>query len=108
MEATSARTSSLPCSLRGATVIGLASGRNHAWLKDRGIVQVEYGQIVAERIRQAFGENVDAFINTFGDGYGELAVALGVRPAEQARAEEPLTAAHGMRSSGSRSSRKQV
>jgi NADPH:quinone reductase-like Zn-dependent oxidoreductase len=54
---------------RGATVIGLASERNHAWLKDHGVVPVEYGQDVAERIRQASGGNVDAFIDTFGDGY---------------------------------------
>jgi NADPH:quinone reductase-like Zn-dependent oxidoreductase len=65
---------------RGATVIGLASERNHAWLKDHGVVPVEYGEGVAERIRQASGGSVDAFIDTFGDGYVELAVELGVRP----------------------------
>ncbi|MFF1923411.1 NADP-dependent oxidoreductase [Streptomyces sp. NPDC058221] len=65
---------------RGATVIGLASERNHAWLKDRGVVPVTYGEGVADRIRQASGGSVDAFIDTFGDGYVELAVELGVRP----------------------------
>ncbi|WP_433472616.1 NADP-dependent oxidoreductase [Spirillospora sp. CA-142024] len=65
---------------RGATVIGLASEPNHAWLKDRGVVPVEYGEGAAERIRQASGGKVDAFIDTFGDGYVELAVELGVRP----------------------------
>ena len=65
---------------RGATVIGLASERNHAWLKERGAVPVEYGEGVAERIRQASGGTVDAFIDTFGDGYVDLAVELGVRP----------------------------
>ncbi|MCX5320814.1 NADP-dependent oxidoreductase [Streptomyces sp. NBC_00120] len=65
---------------RGATVIGVASERNHAWLKDRGVVPVEYGEGAAERIRQAAGGSVDAFIDTFGDGYVELAVELGVRP----------------------------
>ncbi|MER7204380.1 zinc-binding dehydrogenase [Streptomyces sp. CB01635] len=65
---------------RGATVIGLASERNHAWLGDRGVVPVEYGGGAAERIRQAAGGNVDAFIDTLGDGYVELAVELGVRP----------------------------
>ncbi|MFE7157736.1 NADP-dependent oxidoreductase [Streptomyces sp. NPDC057636] len=64
----------------GATVIGLASERNHAWLKDRGVVPVEYGEGAAERIRQAAGGNVDAFIDTIGDGYVELAVELGVQP----------------------------
>ncbi|MEU9453798.1 NADP-dependent oxidoreductase [Streptomyces sp. NPDC048277] len=65
---------------RGATVIGLAGERNHAWLKERGVVPVEYGDGAAERIRQAAGGRVDAFIDTFGDGYVRLAVELGVRP----------------------------
>jgi hypothetical protein len=65
---------------RGATVIGLASEPNHACLKARGVVPVAYGEGVAERIRQACGGNVDAFIDTFGEGYVELAVELGVRP----------------------------
>ncbi|MFB7510179.1 NADP-dependent oxidoreductase, partial [Streptomyces broussonetiae] len=64
----------------GATVIGLASERNHAWLKGRGVIPVEYGDGMAERIRQAAGGHVDAFIDTYGDGYVELAVELGVRP----------------------------
>ncbi|MFE0510118.1 NADP-dependent oxidoreductase [Streptomyces sp. NPDC058964] len=65
---------------RGATVIGLASERNHAWLTDHGVVPVEYGEGAAARIRQAADGEVDAFIDTFGDGYVELAVELGVRP----------------------------
>jgi NADPH:quinone reductase-like Zn-dependent oxidoreductase len=64
----------------GATVIGLASERNHDWLRGRGVVPVEYGAGVAERVRTASGGGVDAFIDTFGDGYVELAVELGVRP----------------------------
>ncbi|WP_406445254.1 NADP-dependent oxidoreductase [Streptomyces sp. NBC_00631] len=65
---------------RGATVIGLASERNHAWLAEHGIVPVAYGPDAAERVRQAAGGSVDAFIDTFGDGYVEMAVELGVRP----------------------------
>ncbi|WP_328753287.1 NADP-dependent oxidoreductase [Streptomyces sp. NBC_00285] len=65
---------------RGATVIGLAGERNHTWLKEHGVVPVAYGEGVAERIREAAGGGVDAFIDTFGDGYVELAVELGVRP----------------------------
>ena len=65
---------------RGATVIGLASERNHDWLRGRGVVPVEYGAGVAERVRAASGGKVDAFIDTFGDDYVELAVELGVRP----------------------------
>jgi len=65
---------------RGATVIGLAGERNHAWLKDRGVIPVAYGEGVADRIREAGGGSVDAFIDTFGEGYVDLAVHLGVRP----------------------------
>ncbi len=65
---------------RGATVIGLASEPNHAWLQDHGVVPVAYGQGTADRIRHAAGGSVDAFIDTFGDGYVDLAVELGVRP----------------------------
>jgi NADPH:quinone reductase-like Zn-dependent oxidoreductase len=65
---------------RGATVIGLASEPNHAWLADRGVIPVRYGDGVAERIRQACGGRVDAFIDAFGEGYLDLAVELGVRP----------------------------
>ncbi|WP_031525700.1 NADP-dependent oxidoreductase [Streptomyces sp. NRRL F-5123] len=65
---------------RGATVIGLAAERNHPWLRDHGVVPVAYGQGAAERVRQASGGAVDAFIDTYGDGYVDLAVELGVRP----------------------------
>lgn len=62
----------------GATVIGLASEPNHAWLTDHGVVPVSYGEGVADRIRAAAPEGVDAFIDTFGDGYVDLAIELGV------------------------------
>jgi NADPH:quinone reductase-like Zn-dependent oxidoreductase len=62
----------------GATVIGLASESNHEWLKSHGVVPVAYGDGVADRIRTAAPGGVDAFIDAFGDGYVELALALGV------------------------------
>ncbi|MBW8800157.1 MAG: NADP-dependent oxidoreductase [Streptomyces sp.] len=66
---------------RGATVVGLASKANHAWLRAHGVVPVVYGEGAADRIRKAAGgRNVDAFIDTFGDGYVDMAVDLGVRP----------------------------
>jgi NADPH:quinone reductase-like Zn-dependent oxidoreductase len=64
----------------GATVIGLAGERNHEWLTGHGVLPVSYGEGVADRIREASGGRVDAFIDTFGDGYVELAVDLGVAP----------------------------
>jgi NADPH:quinone reductase-like Zn-dependent oxidoreductase len=62
----------------GAAVIGLASESNHEWLKSRGVIPVAYGDGVADRIGAAAPDGVDAFIDTYGDGYVELALALGV------------------------------
>jgi NADPH:quinone reductase-like Zn-dependent oxidoreductase len=62
----------------GATVIGLASEGNHEWLKRHGVIPLAYGDGVADRIRAAAPGGVDAFIDTHGDGYVELALALGV------------------------------
>jgi NADPH:quinone reductase-like Zn-dependent oxidoreductase len=64
----------------GATVIGLASEGNHEWLKSHGVIPVAYGDGVADRIRGAAPGGVDAFIDTHGGGYVELAISLGVAP----------------------------
>jgi NADPH:quinone reductase-like Zn-dependent oxidoreductase len=64
----------------GATVIGLASESNHQWLTDHGVIPVRYGDGVAERIQEAGNGKVDAFIDTFGNGYVDLAIDLGVQP----------------------------
>jgi len=65
----------------GAAVIGLASEANHQWLADHGAVPVSYGEGVADRIRAAArGGKVDAFIDTFGADYVEIALDLGVAP----------------------------
>lgn len=63
----------------GATVIGLASERQHAWLTGHGVIPVSYGAGVADRIRAA-AAHVDAFIDLVGDDYVELALELGVAP----------------------------
>lgn len=62
----------------GASVIGLASERNHEWLRGHDIVPVTYGDGQEQRIREAAGGTVDGFIDTFGGGYVDLAIALGV------------------------------
>jgi len=64
----------------GATVVGLASEDHHDWLREHGAIPVTYGDGVAERIRDAAGGRVDAFVDTFGSGYVELARELGVAP----------------------------
>jgi NADPH:quinone reductase-like Zn-dependent oxidoreductase len=63
----------------GATVVGLASPVHHDWLAAHGVIPVSYGDGVADRIRTAAGK-VDAFIDTVGTGYVQLALDLGVAP----------------------------
>lgn len=64
----------------GARVIGLASEPNHQWLTSHGVLPITYGDGAADRIREASGGTVDAFIDTFGADYVELALELGVQP----------------------------
>jgi NADPH:quinone reductase-like Zn-dependent oxidoreductase len=65
----------------GARVIGLASEPHHAWLRDHGVEPVVYGAGVDDRIRAAAGGGaIDAMIDTYGAGYVDLAIELGVPP----------------------------
>lgn len=69
--------------IAGAKVIGLASEHNHEWLIAHGVIPVSYGRgptPLADRIREASGGEVDAFIDTVGGGYVQLALELGVAP----------------------------
>jgi NADPH:quinone reductase-like Zn-dependent oxidoreductase len=66
----------------GATVIGLASESNHEWLRGHGVIPVIYGDGVEDRIRAAARDGkVDAFIDTVGGDYVQIALDLGVAPA---------------------------
>jgi NADPH:quinone reductase-like Zn-dependent oxidoreductase len=65
----------------GATVIGLASEPNHEWLRRHDVIPVTYGDRVADRIREAAGGHVTAFIDLVGGGYVKLALEeLGLPP----------------------------
>jgi NADPH:quinone reductase-like Zn-dependent oxidoreductase len=66
--------------VRGAEVVGIASAANHEWLRSVGVTPVAYGNGLADRIRAAAPNGVDAFIDTFGEEYLRLAVELGVEP----------------------------
>lgn len=66
--------------LSGATVIGLASEANHAWLRELDVIPVSYGDGVRERIEAAAPGGVHAFVDTFGSGYVDLALHLGIHP----------------------------
>jgi NADPH:quinone reductase-like Zn-dependent oxidoreductase len=61
---------------KSATVIGLAGPSNHDWLTRHGVIPVAYGDGAAERIREALpaGKAVDAFLDTQGGDYVELAL----------------------------------
>ena len=84
----------------GATVIGLARPANHAWLAGHGVIPVAYGDGVADRIRQAAGK-VDAFIDTFGADYVQLALDLGVEPSRiDTIVRFDAVAEHGVKAEG--------
>ena len=85
----------------GATVIGLASEHNHEWLRGHGVVPVSYGDGVADRVRAAAPDGVDAFIDTIGGGYVELALELGVAPDRiDTIADFEAVAKHGVKAEG--------
>jgi NADPH:quinone reductase-like Zn-dependent oxidoreductase len=85
----------------GATVIGLASEHNHEWLRGHGVVPVTYGDGVADRVRAAAPDGVDAFIDTIGGGYVELALELGVAPDRiDTIADFEAVAKHGVKAEG--------
>jgi NADPH:quinone reductase-like Zn-dependent oxidoreductase len=84
----------------GATVIGLASESNHEWLQIHGVIPLAYGDGVTDQIK-ATAPGVDAFIDTHGDGYVELALALGVAPERiDTIADFAAAAKHGVKTDG--------
>lgn len=64
----------------GSRVIGLAGEANHEWLAKHAAIPIRYGDGVAERIKEVSGGHLDAFIDTHGGNYVELALDLGIRP----------------------------
>ncbi|WP_225727169.1 MULTISPECIES: NADP-dependent oxidoreductase [unclassified Nocardia] len=61
----------------GAKVLGIASERNHEWLRSVGVVPVAYGAGLADRLRAEAPDGIAGFIDAFG-GYLDLALELGV------------------------------
>jgi NADPH:quinone reductase-like Zn-dependent oxidoreductase len=66
----------------GATVLGIAGPSNDEWLTAHGVVPVNYGDGLGNRLRDAAPDGrIDAFLDFFGGGYVELAVTeLGIDP----------------------------
>lgn len=85
-----------------ATVIGLAGEANHEWLSAHGVIPVSYGEGVRERLREVAGGHIDAFLDTFGGGYVELALDLGVPPERvETIADFQAAQRHGVKAQGS-------
>jgi NADPH:quinone reductase len=66
--------------LRKARVLGIAGKGNAEWLRAHGVIPITYGDGLAERLREAAPNGIDAFIDLFGPDYVQLAVDLGVAP----------------------------
>jgi NADPH:quinone reductase-like Zn-dependent oxidoreductase len=88
--------------VRGASVIGIASAANHAWLSAHGVTPVTYGDGLAGRLKAAAPDGIDAFIDLFGPDYVRLAVDLGV-PRDRIETIIAFDAAHeyGTKAEGS-------
>ena len=85
----------------GAAVIGLAAEPNHGWLRAHGIEPVTYGEGQDERLADVADGPIYAFIDTFGGGYVDLALKLGV-PRERINTIADFQAAqrHGVNAQG--------
>lgn len=66
--------------LREAVVLGIAGPGNAGWLRAHGVTPIPYGDGLADRLRAAAPNGIDAFIDLFGPDYVQLAVDLGVAP----------------------------
>lgn len=66
--------------LRKVRVLGIAGPGNADWLRAHGVIPITYGDGLAERLRAAAPDGIDAFIDLFGPDYVQLAVDLGVPP----------------------------
>ncbi|NEN07460.1 NADP-dependent oxidoreductase [Diaminobutyricibacter tongyongensis] len=64
----------------GATVIGTASAANHDYLSDLGVIPVEYGEGLADRIRESLhdGQPLTAALDNHGPETIDVAIELGV------------------------------
>ncbi|WP_318207974.1 MULTISPECIES: NADP-dependent oxidoreductase [unclassified Streptomyces] len=60
----------------GVTVIGSASESNHAYLRALGAIPVAYGEGLAERVRAAAPDGVDAVFDAAGHGVLPVAIEL--------------------------------
>jgi NADPH2:quinone reductase len=66
--------------LRRVRVLGIASPASAPWLKVHGVVPIAYGDDLEAKLTAAAPDGIDAFIDTFGPDYVQLAVDLAIAP----------------------------
>lgn len=81
----------------GATVIGTAGEANHPFLRDLGATPVTYGDGLAERIRAAAPQGIDAVLDASGRGVLPLSVELTGNPDKVLTIADLDAARHGVR-----------
>ncbi|MFD9246300.1 NADP-dependent oxidoreductase [Streptomyces sp. NPDC059556] len=80
----------------GVTVVGSASESNHAYLRELGAIPVAYGEGLADRVRAAAPDGVDAVFDAAGHGVLPVAIELlggGLPGGEEAAKERIVTIA---------------
>ncbi|WP_431681821.1 NADP-dependent oxidoreductase [Kitasatospora sp. KL5] len=81
---------------RGVKVVGTASDRNRDWVESFGATQVRYGEGVADRIRTAVPDGVDALLDLIGgEDLREAAAVLADRSRLVSTADPDTAAALG-------------
>ncbi|WP_067841231.1 NADP-dependent oxidoreductase [Nocardia lijiangensis] len=81
----------------GATVIGTAGEANHPFLHELGAIPVTYGDGLAERVRAAAPQGVDAVLDASGRGVLPLSVELTGSPDNVITIADLDAARHGVR-----------
>ncbi|AUG81919.1 alcohol dehydrogenase [Kitasatospora sp. MMS16-BH015] len=79
---------------RGARVIGTASERNHAYLRDLGAEPVTYGDGLAERVRALAPDGVSAVADFVG-GQLETTLAVLAEGGRHVSVADPTVSGHG-------------
>ncbi|MFE3186060.1 oxidoreductase [Streptomyces violascens] len=83
--------------------VGIASPANHSWLASHGVTPIAYGSGLADRLRKT-ADGIDAFIDTYGEGYVKLALDLGVSVARiDTIIDFQAVEEHGVKAEGSAS-----
>ncbi|GGM69211.1 NADPH:quinone reductase [Lentzea pudingi] len=85
---------------RGATVIGTASPGNHDYLRSLGAVPVAYGEGLADRVRAAAPQGVDAVYDAAGQGDLPVSIELAGGTERVITIADPAAAELGVTFSG--------